>query len=439
MRAQRLRLNLHVTHLAPGGAGVAHAAIGGERRAVFIRHAAPGDHVRADVDPSQRPARARLLSVLSGGPDRVPSPCPWSERCGGCDWMHLSLDAQARGHLEHLRAALPSRWRDVPIETHAAPAALEHRVRARVHVRCSRSGRAVVGMHGAGTHDPVEVERCAVLDPALEAIRRRLAAVMTGSRGQGDVQMALGAGRLPVLELRWDGELAREAFGRLESAVQEKVIAGASVVVGDATRPAVIGDPTPWMAGADGQPLRLAPGGFGQATEPMNTLLARHVAEIVRRWRPGKAVELYAGAGNLSVLLAREVGDLVCVESSRGACQAARANLVDRGLAGGVRVVEADAEQHAWSPATRLVVLDPPRTGARAVAERLAAARTPFVVYVSCDPPTLGRDLAILEATHAPVSVAAFEMFPNTSHVEAVVALERSGAARPGGGGPGVR
>jgi 23S rRNA (uracil1939-C5)-methyltransferase len=286
-------------------------------------------------------------------------------------------------------------------------------------------------MHGARTHDPVEVDACVVLDPALEAVRRRIADLLVGSRGQGEVRMALGAARLGVLEIRWEGELAREAFARLEEAVASGTIAGASVVGGDASRPAVIGDPTPWMAGADGQPLRLAPGGFGQATESSNTRLAKHVAEIVGRWRPRKAVELYAGAGNLSILLAREVGDLVCVESNRAACTAARANLSERGLGGGARVVEGDADAHAWSPATRLVVLDPPRTGARAVAERLAATRTPYIIYVSCDPPTLGRDLAILKDTHAPVSVASFEMFPNTSHVEAVVALERA-ARTPG-------
>ena len=431
MRARGLHLDLDVTHLAPGGAGVAHAEIDGERRAVFVRHAAPGDRVRAEIDTAQRPARGRLLSIVSSGPDRVPSPCAWSEPCGGCDWMHLSIDAQARQHVEHLRAALPASWRDVPIASLAAPAALEHRLRARVHVRVTRGGRPVVGMHAARTHDPVEVDTCVVLDPALETVRRRIAGLLAGSRGQGDVQMALGAARLGVLEIRWEGEIAREAFARLEEAVTSGAIAGARVVVGDTSRPAIIGDPTPWMAGADGQPLRLAPGGFGQATEPINTLLGGHVAEIVGRWRPRKAVELYAGAGNLSILLAREVGDLVCVESNRGACTAARANLSERGLADAVRVVEGDADAYTWSPATRLVVLDPPRTGARAVAERLAAARTPYVIYVSCDPPTLGRDLAILKETHAPVSVASFEMFPNTSHVEAVVALERA-ARTPG-------
>jgi 23S rRNA (uracil1939-C5)-methyltransferase len=427
MRARRLHLELQVTHLAHGGAGVAHAEIDGERRAVFVRQAAPGDQVRAEVDLSQRPARAKVLSILSPGPDRVPSPCAWSERCGACDWMHLSPAAQTRGHVDLVRSVLPGAWRDLPIQTPAATAALGHRVRARVHIRCGRSGRALVGMHGAGTHEPVEVETCVVLDPALDAIRRRLAALLAGARGQGDVQLAFGAGRLAVLEIRWEGEIARETFGRLESAVAEKAIAGARVFAGDATRPAVIGDPTPWMDGPDGKPLRLAPGGFGQATEAMNTRLAIHVAEIARRWQANKAVELYSGAGNLSVLLAREVGELVCVESNRSGCDAARANLADRGLGGSVRVVEADADAHAWSPATRLVVLDPPRTGARAVAERLAAMRTPWVVYVSCDPPTLGRDLAILKDAYAPVSIAAFEMFPSTSHVEVVVALERAG------------
>ena len=113
--------------------------------------------------------------------------------------------------------------------------------------------------------------------------------------------------------------------------------------------------------------------------------------------------------------------DLACVESSREACEAARGNLLARGLR--ARVVEADAGTYAWSKAVRLVVLDPPRTGARAVAERLAASRVAHVVYVSCDPQTLGRDLALLERAYAPVSVATFEMFPQTSHVEAVVAL----------------
>jgi 23S rRNA (uracil1939-C5)-methyltransferase len=225
----------------------------------------------------------------------------------------------------------------------------------------------------------------------------------------------------------WRGELAPACFARIEAACNGGALAGAALTLPNATRPATIGDPTPWMNAADGEPLRLAPGGFGQADEAMNALLARHVADLASRDAVhGKWVELYAGAGNLTVLLARAhagTGELLTVESSRAACEAARANLTARSL--GARVVEADADSYTWSPATKLVVLDPPRAGARAVSERLAVSRVARVVYVSCDPATLGRDLALLAPAFDLRSITTFEMFPQTSHVEVVVDLVR--------------
>jgi 23S rRNA (uracil1939-C5)-methyltransferase len=336
--------------------------------------------------------------------------------------MHLSAAAQARLHLEHVRAALPTTWRDFPITSHAPAPPLAYRTRTRVHVRCDR-GRVDVGMHEARTNAPVVVERCAVLDPAVETARAGLASLLEGSRGAGDVQIALGTRRLPVLEVRWDGELARECFGRLERAVVAGQVAGARVTAGETSRPAVIGDPTPWIRGGDGEPLRLAPGGFAQASEAANSALVQYVGDRVASAPPDKAVELYAGAGNVSVMLARHTSDLATVEASRESCDAARANLAARSLV--ARVIEGDVETYAIRPSTRLVVLDPPRTGARAVAEQLAGSRIPRIIYISCDPQTLGRDLGILSTAYAPRSIAAFEMFPQTSHVETVVELAR--------------
>jgi 23S rRNA (uracil1939-C5)-methyltransferase len=424
---RRIEIDAAIGSLAPGGDGVAHVEVGGERRAVFVPQTAPGDRARVEVDLSRCPARGRVLSIVSAGEGRVVPACPWATRCGGCDWMHLSTDAQAAAHAEHLRASLPPAFREVTVGSVGASAALGYRARARVHVRSlgRGQGRIAVGMHEARSHDPVEVDVCAVLDPALERARSSLASLFEGSRGQGEVQITLGAGRLPVLDVRWEeGEIAPGVFARLEAAVTGGSIAGADVALPHVTRPARIGDPTPWMKGADDAPLRLAPGGFGQANEGVNAELALHVARTVRPWRADKAVELYAGAGNLSVVLAREVGDLACVEASREACEAARANLGVRGF-GNARVVEGDAGAYAIGKATRLVVLDPPRTGARAVAERLAESKVAHVVYVACDTQTLGRDLAILASAYDAESVTAFEMFPQTSHVEAVVALRR--------------
>ena len=424
MRTPRpLALEATIGSLAPGGDGVAHADVHGERRAIFVARTAPGDRARLEADLSTRPARGRLLQLLASGNDRVAPACAWADRCGGCDWMQLSLTAQARIHAEHVRAALPLEFRDIPIAWTPAVQGLRYRSRARIHVRCPRGGRVIVGIHEAGTRDPVEVEDCAILEPVLELTRRSLCGLFEGSVGQGAVQLARGDNGRPVLHIRWTGELAANVFGRLERDVAAGRLAGALIAIDGATRPARIGDPTPWTTAADGLPLRLAPGGFAQAHAMANAALVRHIADHVAACRVDRAVELYAGSGNLSVLLADQVGILECVEANGAACQASRANLAARGLR--ASVIEADAAHHTWNSATKFVVLDPPRTGAHDVARRLLTSRVKHVVYVSCDAPTLGRDLAVLESAYAVRSATTFEMFPQTSHVEAVVALDR--------------
>jgi 23S rRNA (uracil1939-C5)-methyltransferase len=436
-------LDATISELSPGGDGVAIVAIAGERRAVFLRGVSCGDRVRVAVDATTRPARGKVIALLEPGPDRVPSACTWSDVCGGCDWMHVSRDGQRTAHEAHVRGAFPREWQDEPIAFafHPAPSSVAYRTRARVHARAS-GGRAIVGMNEARTRDPVEVERCAVLHPDLEAARGRLAPLLEGAHGRGEALLALGAiptdandgaPRPAVLDLHWNGALAASCFARLERAVLDGWLAGAQVTAGEARVPARIGDPTPWIRGGDGLPLRLAPGGFGQASDDGNALLSRRVVELARRVLDGKTstrvVELYAGAGNFTVLLAPFAEQLVAVESARESCDAARANLEARALGSATRahtkIVEADAGSFAIPPKTQLVLLDPPRTGARDVCARLPGSSVKHVLYVSCDTQTLARDLALLSPTFAPRAVEVFELFPQTSHVETVVHFER--------------
>jgi 23S rRNA (uracil1939-C5)-methyltransferase len=429
-------LDVTIDELAPGGDGVAIAVMGGERRAIFVRRVARGDRVRLAIDARTRPARGRVLTLLEPSPDRVVPACAWADRCGGCDWMHVSAGGQRHAHVEHVRAALPPAWRGHPVSMHAMPSPLGYRTRARVHARAS-GGRAIVGMNEVRTRDPVEVDSCAVLHPDLDAARGRLAALLDGAHGRGDAQIALGAhgpgARPAVLDLRWSGALPAACFARLGRAVEDGWLAGARVTAGEARVPAKVGDPTPWILAGDGDPLRLAAGGFGQASDEGNVALSRRVLECAQGACDAKAdarvLELYAGAGNFTVLLAAQPSTRVLsVESDREGCDAARANLEARGLAARAKVVEGDAAGFEVPAGTHLVVLDPPRTGAREACARIAASSARHVVYVSCDTQTLARDLALLAAggTFAPRSIDAFELFPQTSHAETVVHLERS-------------
>jgi 23S rRNA (uracil1939-C5)-methyltransferase len=408
---------VRTTSIAPSGEAVAHWEAGGERRAVLIRGAAPGEAVRVRVDPSARPARGELVAVVEPGPGRVDAPCPHVAACGGCDWMHLSRRAQREQHLS-LAAGVAA---GAPVRFHASPRAAGYRTRARLHARGGRDG-ALVGFFGARSRSIVSVDACLVLDRRLDAARAALGALLRGARGDGEIGLALGRDQKPVADVRWSGDLVPEVFARLESETSSGRFAGFSVTCGDARRPAVIGDPTPWIAGADGAPLELAPGGFAQANEEVNRALAARVAEIAAGGR--RPLELFAGAGNFTVLLARDAPSRVrAVEASEAACEAARRNLRARSLE--CRVTCADAETFEVPAGTDVVVLDPPRTGARGACGRVAAKRSVRrVVYVSCDRATLARDAAILAPRFRVASVDVFEMFPHTSHVETLVAFE---------------
>jgi 23S rRNA (uracil1939-C5)-methyltransferase len=425
-----LTLEAHIGELSPSGEGIAICTIDGERRAVFVSGVVTGERVRTLVDPSRRPARGRLLEVLEPSSSRVPTPCAFVDRCGGCDWMFLAPEEQAREHSRIVQRLLGDTTGIEP-KTHPAVQALGYRTRARVHVEAKR-GRVVAGMFSRRSHEPAAVDTCVVLDPILDRARAALSTWLEGARGRGEAQLALAhprEQRQAVLDLRWNGDLPGAVFGRFERAVASGELAGVRIFTGTVRAPAKIGDPTPYITGADGAPLRLAPGGFSQATEEGNTALAGRVRELAQGLAPGPCVELYAGAGNLTVLLARD-REVFAIEQDHDACAAARSNLEARGLS--ARVVEADASAYPIPKSTRLVVLDPPREGARAVAEALAAraakgpaGRAPSVVYVACDPPTLARDVKTLVAAgYAVLAVETFEMFPHTSHVETVIVLE---------------
>lgn len=414
------KIRASIGEIAPTGEGVAIVLVQGERRAVLVRSGAPGDDLSLAVDFSRRPARGRILEVLRPGPARVAPACDVAWRCGGCDYMHLTRDAQRAAHEAHVRAALRD---EVPIEVVRAVHAEHYRSRARLHARAS-GGRAVVGFFAAESHEPVEARMCLVLDERLDRSRAAVSALLEGAVGEGEALLGLGAfpePRKPVVSITWPRELPAAVFGRAERSVADGTWAGVRLVSGETTRPAIIGDPTPWIHGADGEPLELSSAGFAQASEEMNSRLAVAVAQAVGD--SPRILELYAGAGNFTVLLARTARKLTAVEHEAASCAAAQRNLARRSLR--ATVARSDASRTPIPAAVDAVVLDPPRAGAALQAEALARSHVRRVVYVSCDTRTLARDLATLRPTYTIERVMAFEMFPHTSHVETLVVLAR--------------
>jgi 23S rRNA (uracil1939-C5)-methyltransferase len=431
---------LRIESLAAGGAGVAHLEGGA---AVFIQGTAPGDLVEADVHTDVRPARGKLLRILEAGPDRIGPGCSFAVSCGGCDWMHLTPGAQEEAHAEIVRQAIrrATSLDVIPeIRIHPAHAAIAYRTRARLFAKAS-GGRARIGYRAAGTHDLAVVDACVVLDEAISQALTDIPTVLQGASGEGDILVARGAGGNLVVELLWRGALQASTWASIDERVKSGAWAGARVHLEDVAKPASFGDPRARIEGADGLPLLVAPGGFAQASDEGAKLLARRVAEIATldpgktkasivdeassagdHPRPLHTVELFAGSGTLSILLARGAASFTAVELEEDAVQCARQNLADRGLA--AKHITADANVFPIPQRTELVVLDPPRAGAPGAVRNILAASPRLIVYVACDPATLARDLAALVAGgYALTDIETFELFPQTSHIETVVRL----------------
>jgi len=414
-------MRLEVTSLAKGGEGIARAEIDGRPRVVLVPRAAPGDILEAEVHIEAGTPRARVLQVVQPSPDRVTPPCPFFDRCGGCDRMHLTLDAQRRAHEQIVREAIGAAASALEIRMHPAERTERWRTRLRLAARSTRN-RIEAGFRAPRSHDIVEVAGCLVATEAVDDARGDAAGWLEGSRGSGEIVIQQGVGGRPAVMLRWEGELAPSVFGRAEDKVKTGRWAGAQILLEGAREPAVIGDAAAVMTGADGLPLRTAAGGFMQAHEETSASLVRSAAEAVPE---GSAVlELFCGAGNMTVMFARRAARLEAVEDDDRAVEAARANLAARGLS--ARVVRADANAYDVPSWARVVVLDPPRTGAAEASRRIARSRARRAVMVSCDPATLARDIGILgQAGWRLTSLELFEMFPHTSHVETLAVMDR--------------
>jgi 23S rRNA (uracil1939-C5)-methyltransferase len=406
-----------VDALAPSGDGVVHV----EGRDLHLADALPGERVRVAVERGS----AVLRALVEPSPERVTPRCEVFDRCGGCAWQHASDSLQRTARLALLRRALPADLREVPVTWHASPSSWGWRTRARLAWE-SRGSVVSLGFRARRARDVVATLACPVLDARLEAALRPLHARLGAVSRRGEVSLALGDRGAPVASVYPDGTLAPGAYAACAELVAEG-FAGVALWVPGASVPAVTGDPRPRVEGPDGAPLVLGVDGFAQANASLNASLAETVVRLAPT-AGRRVLELHAGAGNFTVMLARQALSVTAVESDRDAASAMRENLAARALTN--VSVRAEPAERCVDAKADVVVLDPPRTGAREVVEALAK-RTDLraIVYVSCDPATLGRDLTTLRTRFEVTAIEAFEMFPQTAHVETVVLLTRGGAS----------
>jgi len=411
-----------IESLAAGGAGVTHLSDG---MIAFVPRTAPGDLVvLGAVRRHRRHADAQPSSLVSPGPGRVEPPCMHfvRDRCGGCQWQHLSAEVQAAAKRRIVGDALRRiGGLDVPDpEIVTSPRELGYRAAMTLTVRWRRGGPPVVGFHdGVDPERVFSLGRCAIargeLNDLWEAVRPEMSALPRGE----DVRLRLrveGDGSRHLLVSGGEG-----AWTRGEPLAAAAARAGIPVTVwwqppGGAVRR---------MAGAEGDPAAVA---FGQVNPEIAAQLREAVVAVARGATgpgPARILDLYAGAGETAIPLAADGNRVVLIESELRAVRRAEQRAGASGVT--LRCIAGRVEDHVGSvlPAD-VVIVNPPRAGlGQSVADRLREARPRRLIYVSCDPATLARDLRRMGiGTTGLRMVRAFDMFPQTSHVETLVEVE---------------
>jgi 23S rRNA (uracil1939-C5)-methyltransferase len=400
-----------------------------EGRALFVPGAFPTERVLVRVEPPANVLRGRLEAVLAPSPSRRNAPCPLVERCGGCDWMQLEPSAQVlekerlvTDALTRLGKLEPNSFRLLP--TAGGGTDVGTRRRATLH-RASEG----LGYFGRRSHHPVRVENCPALVPALEGLPGALAGALLPLGGLLEAVHLLAEGPAVSLGLSLTGAVRPRAREVAQALVRSGLVQGV-ILVDDAGKTEEVGRPV-LRGQAPGNPgvrLRLRPDAFAQAHALGLEVLVERALEALQPDAGERALELYAGNGTFSFALAARVASLVAVESS--AVSLALASAAGReGNILNIRWVQGDARRVSEGlvkEGTRFDVLlvDPPRTGAPRLAESARALGVRRLLYVGCDAGSLARDAArLVEAGFRLETVQLVDLFPNTHHVEALLAF----------------
>jgi len=399
-----------ITRIAVGGDGVGRLSDG---RVVFVPRTAPGDRIRLREGSLQRHrnfARAELGEIVSPGPARVAPPCPHyvHDHCGGCQLQHIAYDAQ----LAAKRAIVGDTLRRIGKLKVEDPEVVEALEEWRYRSKISMDVKSAVGLHPYDRPNFVfPLADCHITDFRLMALWREL-------RGK----LPLLPQPLTRLTLRLDREERRHIIAEtagepwlnadelrhaLASSIDGEIICWWHPVEGAAR--VVAGPATGFPATA-----------FEQVNPGMGILARRWAVEQLGDVRSQTVWDLYGGIGDTAALLVERGANVVSVDADEKAVTWGRSRLP------AARFIAARAEDVLPSlPAPHAVVVNPPRAGLHwDVALRLTSEPVSKLVYISCDPATLARDLQRLNVNYQLKSVRAFDLFPQTAHVETVAVME---------------
>lgn len=420
--------------------------------AVFVPNAIAGEKSRIRIEKAQKTwAAGKIVEILEKSPHRVNRECSVAKLCGGCDFWHMDYDEETRLKADRVRQALNriggESLEEIPILS--APTCHGYRNKAQYPV-ASQKGRVYAGFFRAGTHQVVENEGCLILPKEADQVKKAVIDYVNHYRitaydettqkgllrhiyvrrgtvsGQVLVCLVVNGRKLPHPE---------DLIGRLQ-----KIPGFTSLVLSVNTKPGntILGDEFITLYGPGyiedtlcGLTFRLSPRSFYQVNHHQAQRLYEAAITQAQITKDDLVLDLYCGVGTITLCLAKAAGKVIGVEVIEQAVEDARENALRNNIenaeffCGDAGKAALELEKNGIRP--DVVVVDPPRKGLNAdTIEALHRMSPRRIVYVSCDPATLARDVALLkEKGYTLQNALSADLFPRCSHVETVALLSR--------------
>ena len=423
----KTELTLEIDALTYGPYGVARA----QGKAVMIPNTAPGDRVAVRiVESKERYAVGKVIRLLTSSPMRQLPPCPYVGECGGCPWQHIRYDAQLKAKQQSVEDALRriGKLDDFDLRPIIpSPDEYGYRRRIRLQLDC----RKKLGFYQPSSHRLVEIDSCLIAGGAVNECLGALQAWAQKVHGTFEyLEIVAGDGpdeMVIVAKSAGDFLLQDEAaFHRLLE--QEPRIRG--LILAGGNRRKSWGETRISIFAADDIRLQVEADLFTQINPAGNRIIINELLTMANFEHNDLVLELYCGAGNFTLAIAKRVREVVAVEGNRPAVESGKLSgqLNDlsniRWLASHVpaAVAQLAKRQERFSK----IVLDPPRAGAKGLEPDLAVLKADKILYVSCNPTTLARDLAgLAKHGYRLTRVQPIDLFPQTFHIETVAEMTR--------------
>lgn len=419
-----------ITTLTHGGDGLGRL----DGKAVFVNGAVPGDRVRCQLTvDKKRYAKGRLLEVVQPALNRIDPPCQHFSDCGGCDWQQLSYEDQCgwkerlfRENCHHQLGV------DSVVVKPLARSPQQLGYRSRVQFKCSVASDGFrLGFYRRASHSVVNVQCCPVIDPQIQSLIAPLRQLFDASpyaRLVSQIDVAVGDTGVPRVVLHFKGgklnhfgqwlhQNARHVDGSLlvldGRSQQLQLIRGEVGVSIEVAMPAIT--------------LTYGVGGFAQINLKQNRQLVEMVVREAQLCRDDTVLDLYCGMGNFSLPVARQVKQVIGVEGYGPSIDSAKKNAAAAGCTNVMfHSCRVESFIESMTHKVDVVILDPPRAGAKEAVVPLLKLEPRSILYVSCDQQTLLRDVIMLIAGGYQLeSIQPIDMFPHTAHTEVLAVLRR--------------